>query len=368
MTTIIEKGNRNTLIEEDKVLTNYGYRLKPLWKSFPDLSPSSLDISIVIPCYNAEKSITRLLESALNQQTNYRYEVVAIDDGSSDKTLLILEDFASRYHHFVFFHQDNSGVSIARNKGIEMARGEYIGFADSDDFLSPNYIEILLRKAKQYDADMVQGGYISIHSGKTEEKFVTPEKVMDIDEEEYRWKYISGYIWRSIYRKSCFKTIRFPEKFWHEDMICRLVMMRILKRIVIIQDIIYYKCNRDDSLSVHQLGNMADTQMIDQYWLAKSLIEYTNKHLGYTINDSQYRQLIYEWSCLFWQRTRKLNKKCRKVVFQLASAYIRGLHYKCRALTTSEKIQEQALVSGNFRIWELINISLLTLKRMKWIS
>ena len=346
----------------DSILLDYGYDLKPLWKILPELLPSVLDVSIIIPCYNFEKYISRMLDSALNQRTRYRYEVIAIDDGSVDNTYGILEEYAGRYRNLVIFHQENSGSSMARNCGLEMAHGEYIGFVDADDYMSLDYIEVLYSKAKQYDADMVQGSY-SVISGRTEIKHITPEKVLGIDDEDYRWKYLSGYVWCSLYRKSCFSNYRFPDRFWFEDMISRLLFMRILKPIVIIGSIVYYYCPRDNSLSVTLWNKVADIRSIDQYWLAKSLLEYSNKQLGYPINDSQYRQLISEWSDQLWRRTQNVNRTIRKTIFQLASTYLNELDYPCKTLTPSEKFQEKTLKCGNFLAWELHTISLIAIKR-----
>lgn len=356
-----DKAEITPLISDSNLL-DYGYNLKPLWNSLSPLSPSVLDMSIIIPCYNAEKYVNRLLDSALNQRTSYSYEVIAIDDGSVDKTLQILEEYASRYQNLVVLHQTNAGISMARNKGIEMAKGEYIGFADNDDALSTDYVEVLLKKARQYDADMVQGGYTAVFPDGKEKSCVTPEMFLEIDDETNRWRYVSGYMWRSVYRKSCFDVIRFPEHFWFEDMICRLALMQILHRVVIIKEIVYIKYYREDSEGVRQQSKIADLRGLDQYWLAKSLVELTTKQLGFPVNDFQYRQLLSEWSNLFWQRTRKLDRVCRKAVFQLASAYLNELQYECRRLTVSERFQEKALKRGNFVAWELYTISRIALK------
>lgn len=356
-----DKAEKGPLISDSKLL-DYGYDLKPLWKNLPELLPSVLDVSIIIPCYNVDKFISRMLDSALNQRTRYRYEVIAIDDGSVDNTYEILEEYARRYCNLILFRQSNSGSSMARNRGLEMAHGEYVSFVDADDYMSPDYIEVLYNKAKQYDADMVQGSY-SIISGENEIEHITPEKVLELDDEEYRWKYISGYLWCSIYRKSCFSNFRFPERFWFEDMICRMLLLRILKPIIIIGSIVYYYCPRENSLSVTQWNKVADIRSVDQYWLAKSLLEYSNKQLGCPINDSQYRQLISEWSNLLWRRTQNIDRTIRKTIFQLASAYLNELDYRCKTLTPSEKFQEKALRCGNFLAWELHTISLIAIKR-----
>lgn len=346
---------------EEQVLTKYGYSKKPLWGQLPSLQRSCLDASIVIPCYNAEQFLPKLLDTALNQHTKYSYEVVAIDDGSKDGTLTLLYSYASRFPNLVVYHQNNGGISVARNKGIELAKGEYIGFADQDDYLSLDFVEGLMSNAKQYDADMTQCGYVRLKpSGKLYEG-KTPDCVLDVNDEDGRFKYISGLMWRSLYRKSCFEKVRFPEHFFYEDMVNRMVFMRILKKVVVISDVLYYYCDHDDQTSKRQEGKTADIRMLDQYWLAKSFMELTTKDLGYDINDAQYRQLLHEWGTLLWRRTRGLNRKCRKDVFRLASSYLCELNYNCANLSNSEKILEKSLKKRHFIAWELLSISSIAL-------
>ena len=355
--------SENNRSVDDSSLLDFGYALKPLWQSLPPLLPDTLDLSIIIPCYNAEHYIGRLLDTALNQRTDYRYEVIAIDDGSADRTLQILEEFAARYPQLVVCHQANGGISMARNKGLAMARGAYVGFADNDDCLSLDYVTCLMKQAKAADADMVQGGYTTILPNGRQQTCVTPATVLEKDDEAGRWEYISGYMWRSVYRKSVFMNLRFPEHFWYEDMIVRLALIRILQRVVLIPDIVYTKYVRPDSASVGQERPVADCRGLDQYWLAKSLVAYTTKQLGAPLNDSQYRQLIVEWSNLFWQRTRRLSRSIRKTAFDLASAYLHELAYPCATLTAAERFQEKALKRGAFIAWELHTIALIAFKR-----
>ena len=95
--------------------------------------------SIIIPIYNAERHLKSCLDSIVNQ--NYlNYEVLLIDDGSTDKSGEICDDYVSRFKKFKVIHKENKGVSNARNKGIELSQGEYLLFVDSDDFLSETYL------------------------------------------------------------------------------------------------------------------------------------------------------------------------------------------------------------------------------------
>lgn len=343
-------------VVNEKLLEAYGYTLKPLWGEYPKLSLATKDVSIIIPCYNAERDLKRLLDSALNQQTTCKYEVIAIDDGSSDGTLALLKDYASHYSNLLVCHQENGGAAKARNKGIEMMTGEYVGFADSDDYLSQDFIEMLYTKARKYNADMVQCGYSATTPFGTQKVYATPEKVMSIQDEEERSRLVSGFVWHSLYHRSCFEKVRFPEHFYYEDMINRMVFMRILSKIVTINDVLYYKCYKEDSAYVHQTRRCFDAQKIDQLWLAKKFLVFTQE-LGFPVNNAQYRQLLREWGGLLWLRTRGLGRRCQRDLFNLAASYIGELNYECTKLTDIEKTIDDALKSRNYYVWMLTSIA-----------
>ena len=110
-------------------------------------------VSMVIPAYNAEDYIARCIDTALAQSLP-DVEIVVVDDGSKDSTPEIIDWYVGRYDNVVAIHQENGGVAAARNTGIKQARGEYIGFIDSDDRIRPNMVERLYRSAKKNDCDM----------------------------------------------------------------------------------------------------------------------------------------------------------------------------------------------------------------------
>ena len=108
-------------------------------------------ISIIIPAYNIENYIVRCLDSLLNQ-TYKNLEVIVVDDGSSDNTGKIIDDYASKYENIKVIHKKNAGVSAARNSGIDVANGDYIGFVDGDDTVDKEMFEVLIDNAIKYDA------------------------------------------------------------------------------------------------------------------------------------------------------------------------------------------------------------------------
>ena len=110
-------------------------------------------ISVIIPVYNVEKYISRCLDSILNQSYK-NVEIIIINDGSTDKSGLICDEYSKRYDNIRVFHKENGGVSSARNLGITVAKGEYITFADPDDFLNKDMYKILYDNAKNNNSDI----------------------------------------------------------------------------------------------------------------------------------------------------------------------------------------------------------------------
>ncbi|MGV4462934.1 glycosyltransferase family 2 protein [Ornithobacterium rhinotracheale] len=118
-------------------------------------------VSIIIPIYNAERYLKKCLDSVL-AQSYQDFEVILVNDGSSDNSEQILEDYCKEYEQLKVFSQKNSGVSEARNLGIRKAKGEYIVFIDSDDYVLPNYIECLVKDMEQNPCDLIIHGFDKI--------------------------------------------------------------------------------------------------------------------------------------------------------------------------------------------------------------
>lgn len=113
-------------------------------------------ISIIIPVYNLENYVGRALDSIFSQEADgAQYEVVAVDDGSTDKSLDILQKYAKKYDNFRFFHQENHGVSVARNLGLKEAKGQYVTFLDGDDEFFPNSLNTICSVLKNKDVDVL---------------------------------------------------------------------------------------------------------------------------------------------------------------------------------------------------------------------
>ena len=114
--------------------------------------------SVIVPVYNAEKTLRRCLDSIL-RQTFSDYEVILVDDGSKDSSLDICKSYCAKDKRFSVLHQENSGVSKARNRGLDSAKGNYICFVDSDDTITSDYLEQVNNAATAQKTDAIFIGY-----------------------------------------------------------------------------------------------------------------------------------------------------------------------------------------------------------------
>lgn len=225
-----------------------------------------LSISIIIPIYNVGEYLYRCL-SSVACQTFKDYEVILINDGSTDKSPLIAGDFANNFSNFKLVHNPNKGVSSARNLGISLAQGEYIAFVDSDDYIDPNYLLRLYTAASQNDADIAHCNYIlyNIDSGflhsvrvrKPRKGIMTNTKMVRKTISDF---YMRSYLWNKLWRRSLFtdNNITFPEmKF--EDIATVSRLMYYANKGVILNKYLYYYTIRDGSIvQTVSLQNISD--------------------------------------------------------------------------------------------------------------
>lgn len=180
----------------------------------------SAKISVIIPAYNAQDELIVALEN-LAKQTLQDIEVIVINDGSTDDTAASAKEFENTFQTFQYIYQENSGVSAARNAGLDAATGEFIAFLDADDLLTPNSLEDLYHRATEKNADLVIGRIESVtnlgsrttHS--SSEKLAQKDKIDPFDT-DLLWCFLIG---NKLYRRSLIEEyhLRFPDTSFSED-------------------------------------------------------------------------------------------------------------------------------------------------------
>ena len=122
-------------------------------------------ISVIIPVYNVEQYLSKCLDSVVNQ-TYKNLEVILVDDGSTDNSGKICDEFALKDNRIIVIHKSNGGLSSARNEGLKFAKGQYVGFVDSDDYIEIGMYEKLLEVSLKYGSDVVCSNYYRVTNNK----------------------------------------------------------------------------------------------------------------------------------------------------------------------------------------------------------
>ncbi len=179
-------------------------------------------ISVIVPVYKVEKFLGKCVDSIL-AQTYENLEVILVDDGSPDGCGALCDAYAQKDSRVIVIHKENGGLSSARNAGMDIARGEYIGFVDSDDWIEPEMYGHMLSLARNYGVKLVCAGRYDV-SEKTGEKKVglCPEKEECISGEEmagriFLWKGCDSSACDKLYHRSLLETFRYPEGKVCED-------------------------------------------------------------------------------------------------------------------------------------------------------
>ena len=172
-------------------------------------------ISVIVPVYKVEEYLARCVDSILGQ-TYRNLEILLVDDGSPDRCGAMCDEYAARDSRIRVLHKENGGLSSARNAAIDVARGEYIGFVDSDDWIEPETYEALLDMALAEKVKLVCGGRFDI-SSRTGEKNVglCPPKREVISGEAlcgriFLWDNVDSAAWDKLYHHTLFREIRYP--------------------------------------------------------------------------------------------------------------------------------------------------------------
>ena len=207
-------------------------------------------ISIIVPVYNVEKYLERCIDSILNQ-TFKDIEIILIDDGSTDKSGLICDMYAKKDERIIVIHKVNGGQSEARNLGIEMAKGEFIGFVDGDDEIESDMYDVLYNIVIENNADISTGRTLLIKDGNELKQELTNKIRIYSNKEAIEVTYnggLSGYSpCNKLYKHSLFEKNKFPKGRIYEDASVLYKLYMNSKKIVFIDKYIYTYIRREGS-------------------------------------------------------------------------------------------------------------------------
>lgn len=220
-------------------------------------------ISVIIPVYKVEPYIRRCLNSVVNQ-TYRNLQIILVDDGSPDNCGAICDEYAAMDERIQVIHKSNGGLSSARNAGLALADGEYIGWVDSDDWIEPDMFEKLLQKAVAENADVVCCGRYKEYPDRTViqtwdcDRRLTREEAMDLLLENHL---LQNNVWDKLWKRSLYCGIEFPEGRNFEDIAVGYRLFEKADSIINIPDVLYHYLLRSDSI----IGNASIKVKMDNY-------------------------------------------------------------------------------------------------------
>ena len=251
-----------------------------------------LTVSIIVPVYNAEKFLNRCVDSILGQE--YRdFELILVDDGSRDMSGSICDAYAKTDERVVVIHKENSGVSDTRNQGIERAKGTYLQFVDSDDWLTPDATKLMVRAAEEHGCDMVISDFYRVVGDMVSRKGdIESDRVIDREEfasfmMENPADFYYGVLWNKLYRRDIVEEHKLrmdTDISWCEDFMFNLEYIRYAKVFYALHAPIYYYVKRKGSLASQGINISKTVKM------KLNVFEYYNNFYKHVLEEEDYEK------------------------------------------------------------------------------
>lgn len=228
-------------------------------------------ISVIVPIYGVENYLRQCVESLLNQ-THQNLEIILVDDGSPDACPAICDEFSQKDTRIRVIHKKNGGLSDARNAGLDVATGEYIGFVDSDDWIMPDMFEYLLHGILGYRAEISCCGHVNIQDEwmdyKSEEKDIVYSTEAALN--ELFFDRLKSFAWNKLYKATLWENIRYPVGRNFEDILTTYKLFERSSRIAVLKEPKYYYRIRQNSI-------MHDTSFINRWSIYTAVIDRFNE-------------------------------------------------------------------------------------------
>ncbi len=235
-----------------------------------------IEISIIVPVYNVEKYLSQCLNSLISQ-TFSNMEIILINDGSTDSSGKICDYYNRLDNRIITIHQSNQGLSAARNKGLVIATGKYVGFVDADDYIDKNMYKIMHSYMKCFAIDVVACNFyhlyydnkIKIDKCNIRNKIISDRKNIII--ELLNDKIIRNFVWSKLYKREIFFNLRFSVNKIYEDILISLPIAMRINSILYIQDALYYYRHRDNSISKNKNIERIESAINNSYLRYKQI-------------------------------------------------------------------------------------------------
>lgn len=258
-------------------------------------------VSVIVPIYKVEKYLNKCVDSIINQSYK-NLEIILVDDGSPDKCGEICDKYVEKDSRVKVIHKQNGGLSDARNAGIDIAKGDYLLFVDSDDWINKYMIENLVLFATDKNLDIVECKFISVHDRREikDEVNVGECKIfsnIEALENHFNGEGVYRCVWNKLYRKYLFDDLRFPKGKVAEDLHTTYKLLFKANKVGLIDFVGYYYYIRENSI----MGKGGLKLIISTYEGIKDQNEFITENvniLKLKINDIYFKTLIKTFSYL----------------------------------------------------------------------
>ena len=249
-------------------------------------------VSIIVPVYNAEATISRCIESIINQE--YRdFELLLIDDGSTDSSGTICDRYATEDSRIRLIHKENTGVSETRNMALDLACGTYLQFLDSDDWITPNATRLFVEEAERYHCDMVISDFYRVvgkrvaHKGDIDDDCVLTQEEFSAHMLQNPADFYYGVLWNKLYRRDIVEKYHLrmnPEISWCEDFMFNLEYIRHAEVFYALQVPVYYYVKTKGSLASQGMSISKTIKM------KLMVFEYYNNFYKHVLDEEDYEK------------------------------------------------------------------------------
>ena len=252
-------------------------------------------ITIIVPVYNVELYLKQFLES-LFEQTYNNLEIILIDDGSTDSSGIICDEYSRVDDRLVVFHQNNMGQAAARNKGIEVSNGKYIAFVDADDILDKKYIQKLYELIIEYNADISMclcrkfGEKLIVsksHSAYNDSSIVEFSREEALENLLYR-REINNSPWCKLLKREMIGNVKFPVNIGYEDLAVVYKFINNANRIVLVRDKLYFYRQRIGST----MRTSFNLRKMDRAYITEEIYTFINENHPNIIKAADNRKFI----------------------------------------------------------------------------
>lgn len=249
-------------------------------------------VSIIVPIYNAEQYLRRCVDSILNQEYT-DYELLLVNDGSTDASGDICEEYRDQDPRVIVIQKENTGVSDSRNRALDRARGKYLQFLDSDDWITPDATRLFVRAAEEYGCDMVISDFYRVvgerlsPKGDIEEEGVLTREEFAAHMMENPADFYYGVLWNKLYRRDIVEEHKLrmdTDISWCEDFMFNLEYIRYAKVFYALHAPIYYYVKRKGSLASQGINISKTVKM------KLNVFEYYNNFYKHVLEEEDYEK------------------------------------------------------------------------------